>query len=90
MNPLLAALVQAGVISQADADRINRSMDPAAARAWAEQQLAIAVQNGLSAQQQRLLDLARRVYNRACEESNKLNEYNSASWLFDKRTVDHT
>ena len=60
MNPLLAALVQAGVISQADAERINRSLDPDAARVWAEQQLVIAAQNGLSAQQERLLALVRR------------------------------
>lgn len=60
MNPLLAALVRAGIITQADADRINRSMDPDAARVWAEQQLAIAVQSGLNAQQARLVDLLRR------------------------------
>ena len=60
MNPLLAALVQAGVISQADAERINRSLDPDAARAWAEQQLVTAAQNGLSAQQERLFSLVRR------------------------------
>lgn len=60
MNPLLAALVQAGVISQADAERINRSLDPDAARAWAEQRLVIAAQGGLSAQQQRLVDLLQR------------------------------
>jgi SPP1 gp7 family putative phage head morphogenesis protein len=60
LNPFLAALVAQGVISQEMADLANRTMDPVAARAWAEQQLAIAVQNGLSAQQQRLLDLVRR------------------------------
>jgi SPP1 gp7 family putative phage head morphogenesis protein len=60
MNPLLLALVQAGIVTQADAERINRSMDPAAARAWAEQQLAIATQQGLSAQQARLVDMVRR------------------------------
>lgn len=59
MNPLLSALVAAGIITQAEADRINRTMDPAAARAWAEQQLAIAVQQGLTAQQARLVDLIR-------------------------------
>jgi SPP1 gp7 family putative phage head morphogenesis protein len=60
MNPLLLALVQAGIVTQADAERINRSLDPAAARAWAEQQLAIAAQSGLSAQQARLVDMVRR------------------------------
>jgi hypothetical protein len=60
VNPLLLALVQAGIVTQADAERINRSLDPAAARAWAEQQLAIAVQQGLSAQQARLVDMVRR------------------------------
>ena len=60
MNPFLLALVQAGIITQADAERMNRSLDPDAARAWAEQQLAIAMQNGLSAQQTRLVDMVRR------------------------------
>ncbi len=60
MNPFLLALVQAGIISQADAERMNRSLDPDAARAWAEQQLAIAMQNGLSTQQTRLVDMVRR------------------------------
>ena len=60
MNPFLLALVQSGIISQADAERMNRSLDPVAARAWGEQQLAIAMQNGLSAQQQRLADMLRR------------------------------
>lgn len=60
MNPLLAALVAAGLITQDDADRIGRSLDPDAARMWAEQQLAIATQQGLTAQQARLVDLLRR------------------------------
>ncbi len=60
MNPLLAALVQAGVITQAEAERINRSLDPDAARLWAEQQLVVAAQNGLTAQQARLVELVRR------------------------------
>lgn len=60
MNPLLSALVAAGIISPDDAERINRSMDADAARAWAEQQMAVAVQNGLSAQQARLVDMVRR------------------------------
>ncbi len=60
MNPFLLALIQAGIISRTDAERMNRSLDPDAARAWAEQQLAIAMQNGLSAQQTRLVDMVRR------------------------------
>ena len=60
MNPLLAALVQAGIITQPEAERINRSLDPDAARAWAEQQIALAVQGGLSQQQTRLVELVRR------------------------------
>lgn len=60
MNPLLSALVAAGIITPEDAERINRSMDPDAMRAWAEQQMAVAVQGGLSAQQQRLVDMVRR------------------------------
>ncbi len=60
MNPFLLALVQAGIITQADAERMNRTLDPDAAQAWAEQQLAIAMQAGLSDQQQRLVDMLRR------------------------------
>ena len=60
MNPLLAALVQAGIITQPEAERINRSLDPDAARAWAEQQLVIAAQSGLTAQQARLVELVQR------------------------------
>jgi SPP1 gp7 family putative phage head morphogenesis protein len=60
VNPLLSALVAAGIITQADAERINRSMDADAMRAWAEQQMAVAVQGGLSAQQTRLVDMVRR------------------------------
>ncbi len=60
MNPLLAALVQAGVITQAEAERVNRSFDPDAARAWAETRLATATQGGLSSQQERLLSLVQR------------------------------
>jgi SPP1 gp7 family putative phage head morphogenesis protein len=60
MNPLLTALVAAGIISPDDADRINRQLDPVAARAWAEQQLAVAMQAGLSDQQARLIEVVRR------------------------------
>lgn len=58
MNPeLIAALIRAGLIDDATAAILQRQADPAAARAWAEEQLAIAVQGGLSEQQQALLDL---------------------------------
>lgn len=57
MNPLLAALLAAGIITPDDAERINRSLDPDAARAWAEQQMALAVQGGLSQQRQKLVQL---------------------------------
>lgn len=60
MNPLLTALVAAGIITQAEADAINRSLDPIAARAWAEQQIAVAMQAGLSDQQARLVEAIRR------------------------------
>jgi SPP1 gp7 family putative phage head morphogenesis protein len=60
MNPLLSALVAAGIISPDDAERINRQLDPEAARAWAEQQLAVAMQAGLSDQQARLIEAVRR------------------------------
>jgi SPP1 gp7 family putative phage head morphogenesis protein len=60
VNPLLQALVQAGIITPDDASRINRQLDPVAARAWAEQQLAVAMQAGLSDQQARLIEAVRR------------------------------
>lgn len=60
MNPLLLALVQAGILDRATAERIQRSLDPDAARAWAERALVVAVQNGLSDQQARLVELVRR------------------------------
>lgn len=55
MNPLLSALVAAGVIDQAEAQRLNRMLNDDAARAWAEQQVAVAIGRGLNAQQTRLL-----------------------------------
>lgn len=65
MNPeLLAALIQAGLVTPADADLLTRALadpsaDPLAARQWAENLLTNAAQTGLSAQQERLLDLLR-------------------------------
>ncbi len=61
MNPLLAALVQLGIITQQDAERMGRQMDPAALRAYGEQALTQAFANGLSAQRTRLLELLGKV-----------------------------
>jgi len=55
MNPLLTALVAAGLLTQAEADAIARNLDPQQARAYAENVLGQAFQNGLSAQQRRIL-----------------------------------
>lgn len=57
MNPLLAALISAGVLPQADAERIDRTLSIEAARQYAEQTLIGAFRNGLSGQQRRLLGL---------------------------------
>ena len=59
MNPLLAALVAAGVIDQATAERLNRQMDSDAARAWAEATLERATTGALAGQQERLIGLLR-------------------------------
>jgi hypothetical protein len=55
MTPLLSALVDAGVLPLADAERIDRSLDPNAARLHAEQLLTDAFLRGLTAQQRRIL-----------------------------------
>jgi hypothetical protein len=57
MDPLLQALVTAGIIDADLANQVNRQSDPDAARAWAEELLFVAAQSDLSAQQQRLLSL---------------------------------
>lgn len=58
MNPdVITALLNAGLIDTATADIMRRQQDEAAARAWAETLVNEASQAGLSAQQQRLLDL---------------------------------
>jgi len=59
VNPLLAALVAAGVIDQATAERLNRQMDSEAARAWAEATLERANVGALAGQQERLIGLLR-------------------------------
>ncbi len=60
MNPLLAALVAAGVIDQATAERLNRQMDAEAARAWAEAVLENAHTGALAGQRERMIGLLRR------------------------------
>lgn len=58
MNPeIITALLNAGMIDQGTADIMQRQQDEAAARQWAETIVNEASQAGLSAQQQRLLDL---------------------------------
>lgn len=58
MNPdVINALVAAGLLDPATADIIRRQQDIDAARAWAETIVTEAAQAGLSAQQQRLVDL---------------------------------
>ena len=60
MNPLLAALVQMGIVSPADAERMTRQLDPAAQRTYAEEQLSAAFARGLNGQQSRLIELLRK------------------------------
>jgi hypothetical protein len=57
MEPLLLALVESGLIGLNDAERIDRSLDPARARLHAESLLIESFRNGLSRQQRRALDL---------------------------------
>jgi len=57
VNPLLLALVEAGVISVADAERIDRQLSPDAARDYAEGLITQSFARGLNAQQRRILDV---------------------------------
>lgn len=59
MPPLLLAAVQAGIISQADAEQVARSLDADYARQWTEAALEQAFGGALSGQQRRLLELLR-------------------------------
>lgn len=52
---MLSALVEAGLLPLEDAERIDRQLDPDAARIHAEQVLTDAFARGLTAQQRRLL-----------------------------------
>jgi SPP1 gp7 family putative phage head morphogenesis protein len=56
MTPLIMAMVEAGILSQGDADRIERQLDPDAARAYAYGLLTDAFRRGLSLQQRRILE----------------------------------
>ena len=65
MNPdVINALVAAGLLDPATADIIRRQQDIDAARLWAETIVAEATQAGLSAQQQRLVELVARTNGR--------------------------
>lgn len=57
MNPLLAALVEAGILTPDDAERMDRQLDPAIAQDHAERTLIQSFANGLSLQQRRVLGL---------------------------------
>lgn len=59
MNPLLRALVAAGLLDQATADRMSRAMSPAEAQAYAEQRMAALWSAGLQGQLSRLLEVIR-------------------------------
>jgi len=59
MNPLLSALVAAGLLSPADAARLNRQLSTVAAREYAEQQMLLSFGGALSAQRDRLVDAVR-------------------------------
>lgn len=83
MNPeTITALLNAGLIDQATADIIRRQQDENAARAWAETLVNEASQAGLSAQQQRLLDLVATTDGRptAAQLSAFWNGENSLLW----------
>lgn len=57
MNPLLAALVQLGILTQADADRIARQLSPALQRQYAEATLVDALTRALGAQRRRIISV---------------------------------
>jgi len=59
MNPLLSALVQAGLMTPADAARLNRQINTTAAREYAEDEMLRAFQGGLASQRDRLVDAVR-------------------------------
>lgn len=60
MDELLRALVEAGIINQDTADIMRRRLDVDAFRSWAESEMELAVQSGLTAQQARMVEFVRR------------------------------
>lgn len=59
MNPFLRALVAAGLLDQATAERMSRALSPEQAQAYAEQRMAALWSGGLQGQLSRLLDVIR-------------------------------
>jgi SPP1 gp7 family putative phage head morphogenesis protein len=59
MDALVSALLQAGIITQDEATTLTLMLNPVQAQAFAESLLTSAAQQGLSAQQMRLVDLLR-------------------------------
>lgn len=59
MNPFLRALVAAGLLDEATAERMSRALSPAEAQAYAEQRMAALWSAGLQGQLSRLLDVIR-------------------------------
>lgn len=59
MNPLLRALVAAGLLDQATAERMSRALSPAEAQVYAEQRMAALWSAGLQGQLSRLLEVIR-------------------------------
>lgn len=59
MNPFLRALVAAGLLDQATAERMSRALSPEQAQAYAEQQMAALWSAGLQGQLSRLLEVIR-------------------------------
>ena len=54
MNPILAALVQAGALTPLEANRLDRLLNESAGRVWAEREIASAFARALRLQQGRL------------------------------------
>ena len=59
MDAVLLALIEAGLVSREDAERITRRLDPLAAQQWAERVILESWEAGLISQQSRLLQVVR-------------------------------
>ena len=81
MPPLLLALVQAGTIDQATAERLARQLDPEFARAWGEATIEDAFSGGLAGQRARLLELLEATDNNPTAA--QLNQF----WAAEDRTL---